>query len=102
MHVTCEFHATVREAVGTKRLEREVATGTRVRDLLDDLDREHEGLGPLVFDSEGRVRANVNLLVDGTPVRDRDGPATELADGDTLVVAPSVAGGVGSHEVARR
>jgi hydroxyacylglutathione hydrolase len=93
VHVTCEFHATVREAVGTKRLERDVAARTRVRDLLDDLDREHEGLGPLVFDSEGRVRANVNLLVNGTPVRDRDGPETALTDGDTLVVAPAVAGG---------
>jgi molybdopterin synthase sulfur carrier subunit len=93
VHVTCEFHATVREAVGQKRLEREAAAGTSVRTVLNDLEAEHEGLTPLIFDSAGRIRANVNLLVNGTPIREREGPRTVLTDGDTLVVAPSVAGG---------
>ena len=40
MRVTCEFHATVRDAVGEKRIEREVSEGTTVRALLDQLDAE--------------------------------------------------------------
>jgi molybdopterin synthase sulfur carrier subunit len=91
MRVTCEFHATVREAVGEKRIEREIPAGTTVRALLDQLNADHDGLGPLLFDGEGRLRPNINVLVADDPVRNADG--TELSDGDTLILAPSVAGG---------
>jgi molybdopterin synthase sulfur carrier subunit len=91
MRVTCEFHATVRDAVGERRIEREVSEGTTVRALLDQLDAEHDRLSPLLFDGEGCLRPNVNVLVADDPVRDADG--TELSDGDTLILAPSVAGG---------
>ncbi|MFB6117698.1 ubiquitin-like small modifier protein 1 [Halosegnis sp.] len=90
MHVTCRLHATAREAVGRKHVERDVADGTTVRELLTALDAEHDGLGPLLFDAEGRLRANVNVLVNDESVRD---PDWSLSDGDTLTVAPSVAGG---------
>ncbi|MFC7175594.1 ubiquitin-like small modifier protein 1 [Halosegnis marinus] len=93
MHVTCAFYATVRDAVGAKEIEREAPEGATVRDVLDALAAEYDGVGPLVFDSEGRVRANVNVLVNGENVRDGAGPATALSDGDTLMVAPAVAGG---------
>lgn len=93
MHVTCEFYATVRDAVGTKRLHREVAEEATVRDILIELDVEYDGLTPLLFDGDGRIRPNINVLVNDTPIRDRDGPDTQLADGDTLMIVPSVAGG---------
>lgn len=93
MQVTCLLYATVRDAVGQKRLTRDVAAGTTVRELLRALGAEFDGFGPLVFDSKERVRANVNVLVNDEPIRSLDGPDTELSDGDTLMVAPSVAGG---------
>jgi len=93
MQVTCLFYATVRDAVGRKRVTRTVEAGTTVRDLLRALGEEYDGFGPLVFDSEERVRANVNVLVNEEPIRSLAGGETELADGDILMVAPSVAGG---------
>jgi molybdopterin synthase sulfur carrier subunit len=93
MQVTCELYATVRDAVGRKRVSRTVEPGTTVRDLLRALGEEYDGVGPLVFDAEERVRANVNVLVNGEPIRSLAGPETELSDGDTLMVSPSVAGG---------
>lgn len=93
MQVTCLFYATVRDAVGTKRLTRDIAEGTTVRELLRALGEEFDGLDPLVFDSKERVRSNVNVLVNDEPIRSLDGPETVLSDGDTLMVAPSVAGG---------
>ena len=93
MQVTCELYATVRDAVGRQRVTRTVEAGATVRDLLRALGEEYDGVGPLVFDAEERVRANVNVLVNGEPIRSLDGPETELSDGDTLMVAPSVAGG---------
>lgn len=93
MQVTCLFYATVRDAIGAKRLTRDVAEETTVRELLRALGEEFDGLDPLVFDSKERVRSNVNVLVNDEPIRSLDGPETVLSDGDTLMVAPSVAGG---------
>jgi len=93
MQVTCEFYATIRDAVGRKRVTRTVETGATVRDLLRVLGEEYDGVGPLVFDADERIRPNVNVLVNDEPIRSLDGPETELSDGDILMVAPSVAGG---------
>jgi molybdopterin converting factor small subunit len=43
MQVTCLLYATVRDAVGTKRLTREVEAGTTVRELLRALGEEFDG-----------------------------------------------------------
>lgn len=93
MEVTCEFYATVRDAVGRRHVTRTVEEGTTVRELLRAVAEEYDGVGPLVFDAEERVRANVNVLVNDEPIRTLAGVETELSEGDTLMVAPSVAGG---------
>jgi molybdopterin synthase sulfur carrier subunit len=93
MHVDCEFYATVRDAVGERRLTRTFDDGATVAAALEALAEEFDALGPLLFDGGGRVRPNVNVLVDGVPIHEGDGVDTVLADGDTLIVAPGVAGG---------
>ncbi|WP_255149630.1 ubiquitin-like small modifier protein 1 [Halorarius halobius] len=91
MQVDCEFYATVRDAVGTKRRTREFEAGTTVREALHALADAHEGLGPLLFDGDGDVRPTIAVSVNGDPV----GEAFDrvLSGGDTLIVAPGVAGG---------
>lgn len=93
MEVTVELYGTLRDAVGRKRLSVSLEDGATVDDALAAVTAEHEDVGPLVYDGEGRVRPNVSVSVGEVPVREREGAATPVEDGDTLIVAPGVAGG---------
>ncbi|HEY3207609.1 MAG TPA: MoaD/ThiS family protein [Gaiellaceae bacterium] len=66
--------------------EREVlAEGDTVRDLLDDLTSRFPGLrGQLEF---------ANVYVGGEDIRTRDGYDTPVAEGDTVILLPAMAGG---------
>ena len=66
--------------------EREVlADGGTVRDLLDDLTARFPGLrGQLEY---------ANVYVDGEDIRTRDGYETPVAEGDTVILLPAMAGG---------
>lgn len=46
-----------------------------------------------VLDDQGRVRAHVNLFLNGSHIRSLDGLDTKVADGDEIVILPSVSGG---------
>ena len=93
MEVEFVSYATVRDAIGTKSVTRDLPEGSTVEEALRDLAAEYDGLDSLLFTSDGEIRPHVNVLVDDENVRDRDGPATELSEGDTVGLAPGVAGG---------
>lgn len=93
MQVEFEFYATIRDAVGEDAETRPVEEGATVSDALAALAQAHPEVKPLIYDGEGRVRPNINVLVDGTNIRDAEGPATPLSAGSTVGVVPGVAGG---------
>jgi len=73
--------------------EREVlADGETVGDLLDDLTSRFPGLrGQLEF---------ANVYVGGEDIRTRDGLETPVAESDTVILLPAMAGGSFSAENA--
>jgi molybdopterin converting factor small subunit len=75
------------------RGEREVlAEGENVRELLDDLTAKFPALrGQLLENDE--LAPFVNVYVEGEDVRTRDGLETNVADGDTVILLPAMAGG---------
>lgn len=93
MRVEFEFYATLRDAGGGRTVTRDLEAGTSFRTALDAVADDHEGLESLVFRADGSLRPNVTLAVNGQPVTDADPAATELSDGDTVVLSPGVAGG---------
>lgn len=93
MRAEFEFHATIREAVGEKRLSREIPDDATVGEALHAVAADHDSLDGLLFDGEGRFRSHLNVLRNGEEVRSLDGPTTPLDEGDTVVVMPGVAGG---------
>lgn len=99
MRVEFEFYGTLREAVGEKTVSREVEPGTTALEATRAVADEHETVGSLLFRSNGEVRPNVTVSVNGDPVLDERDDAT-LEEGDELVLAPGVSGG--STEVGRR
>ncbi|HWX09783.1 MAG TPA: ubiquitin-like small modifier protein 1 [Gaiellaceae bacterium] len=73
--------------------ERQVsASGSTVRELLDDLISRFPGLrAQLVEDDE--IAPYVNVYVEGEDVRTLDGLETPVQDGDTVILLPAMAGG---------
>jgi len=64
-----------------------------VSSALDALAEAHPALVQRIRARDGSLRPYVNLFVGSTDIRQIDGPSTALADGDEVVVMPSVAGG---------
>lgn len=97
MDVEFVSYATVRDAIGKKSVTLSLSAGTTVEDALRELAAEYDGLESLLFKSDGEVRPHVNVLVNEENIRSLDGRTTVLENGDTVAVAPGVAGGTGGE-----
>jgi molybdopterin converting factor small subunit len=64
-----------------------------VRAALEQLERSHPALYRSVCDETGTVRRHVNLFVNTSNVRDREGLDTVLVPGDVITILPAVSGG---------
>jgi molybdopterin converting factor small subunit len=64
-----------------------------VRDVLEQLERNHPALHRCVCDETGAVRRHINLFVNASHVRDLQGLDTALVPGDVLTILPAVSGG---------
>ena len=64
-----------------------------VRALLDQLEERYPALHRSVCDETGAVRRHVNLFVNVSHIRDRDGLETVLVPGDEVMIVHAVSGG---------
>jgi sulfur-carrier protein len=60
---------------------------------LGDLVSRYPALRPHLYAETGELRGFVGLYLNDENVRDLDGAGTPLAEGDTLTILPSIAGG---------
>jgi len=70
-----------------------VSSATTVRAALQSLERSHPSLYRNVCDETGAVRRHINIFVNTSHMRDREGLDTALAPGDELIILPAVSGG---------
>jgi len=77
------------EAGGVREVE---ASGSTVRELLDNLTFELPGLGERIYDGE-EIRPFVNVYVDGEDVRTLGGLDAPVREHATVVLLPAMAGG---------
>jgi sulfur-carrier protein len=77
------------EAGGAREVE---ASGSTVRELLEDLAQRNPALGSRVY-GDGEIRSFVNVYVDGEDVRTRNGLDTPVSDTSTVILLPAMAGG---------
>ena len=91
MSVTVQIPGVLREYCGGAS-ELSVSAPS-VRAALEDLERRHPALYRNVCDETGKVRRHVNVFVNTSNVRDRDGIDTALAPGDVVTILPAVSGG---------
>lgn len=62
-------------------------------EALDKLYAKHERLKQQLMTSDGKLRSFVNVYVNDDDTRDKQGLATPVKDGDTLLIVPAIAGG---------
>ncbi len=67
-------------------------SGSTVTELIDKLEADHEGIKDRLIDN-GEARRFVNIYVNDEDIRFTGGLDTSVADGDTVVILPAVAGG---------
>jgi len=91
MDVTLRFFANFRDEVGQKSISRSY-DATTVGEVLTALESEFPGLEGEILD-DGKVRGNVNVLLNGRDIEHEDGIGSTLEADDTLSIFPPVAGG---------
>jgi molybdopterin synthase sulfur carrier subunit len=64
-----------------------------VRAALEQLEGSHPALYRSVCDETGTVRRHVNLFVNTSHIRDREGLDTVVMPGDVITILPAVSGG---------
>jgi molybdopterin converting factor small subunit len=77
------------ESGGAREVE---ASGTTLRELLEDLTARVPALGSRVY-AEGELQSYVNVYVDGEDVRTRAGLETPVRESSTVILLPAMAGG---------
>ncbi len=83
----------LKEYTGKKRDLEIVEEVPDVASLVEKLNEMFPGIKDRIFDDQNNTRQFVNIFVNGTNIRDGEGEPTNLKDGDTVHILPSVAGG---------
>jgi molybdopterin converting factor small subunit len=88
---TIKIPPVLRASVGG---EKEVgASGGNVGEVLRDLASAHPATESQLFAADGELNRYVNVYLNDEDVRVLQGLETTVADGDTLVILPAMAGG---------
>ena len=77
-------------ADGQDTVEVEAST---VGEALEKLTTQHADLHRHLFSDEGKLRSFVNVYMNDEDIRYLDRDKTAVADGDTISIVPSIAGG---------
>ena len=67
--------------------------GETVGEILEMVVQKHSTLEKHLFNEEGEIRPFVNLFLGDENINQLEGLETPLADGDTVLIIPSIAGG---------
>lgn len=95
MKISVRLFTTLRELAGRgeETLKFNV-TGVTVKDVLDELVRRHgQEFKDYLYDSGGRVREYLQLLVNGKSISLLEETHTKLKEGDKVAIVPPVGGG---------
>ena len=67
--------------------------GATVQEVLQKMDSQFKGFGERVLDDGRTVKRFINVFVNEDNIRDKKDLETELKNGDTISILPSIAGG---------
>ena len=68
--------------------------GSNVGEILQKLNAQYKGFGDRVLDEGKTVKRFINVFVNEDNIRDKKELDTEVKNGDTISILPSIAGGL--------
>jgi adenylyltransferase/sulfurtransferase len=91
MSITIVIPTPLRQfAGGNSEVEVQAATAG---EALEKLTSEYAGLRKHLYNEQDSLRNFVNVYVGDEDIRHLDGPETQVKDGETIMIVPSIAGG---------
>ncbi|HMJ14922.1 MAG TPA: MoaD/ThiS family protein [Polyangiaceae bacterium] len=90
MEVTVRIPTPLRTLTGGEEAVK--ASGETVRQVIEQLEKNHPGMRDRLMDEKG-VRRFVNIYVGDEDIRFLDGLETKLKGGEELSIVPAIAGG---------
>ena len=94
MEVQTKFFAALREIVGKKIETIELADGASIQEVIHKLVETYgKPLETHLFDTQGRLSASYQILINGINIGTLEGLETLLKEGDTIALLPPVGGG---------
>ncbi|NHX37876.1 MULTISPECIES: ubiquitin-like small modifier protein 1 [Halolamina] len=94
MQVECKLFGPFRDDAGVEDVGGEYDPGTTVGEVLRELEAEYPSLAGRIVDEEaGETEGATVVTINEKNVKHLDGLETELGEGDTVRIVPSVYGG---------
>ncbi|KPN32068.1 MoaD family protein [Halolamina pelagica] len=94
MQVECKLFGPFRDDAGVEDVGGEYDPGTTVGEILRELEAAYPSLAGRIVDEEADETAGSTVVtINEKNVTHLDGLATELSEGDTVRIVPSVYGG---------
>lgn len=81
----------------TEKHDAVVVAGATIGEALGALTGKYGDLRRQLFNDEGKLRSFVNVYLNDEDIRYLSKDATPVADGDTISIVPSIAGGASRH-----
>ena len=92
MAVTVHIPTPLRKLTNNQA-EVEIADVASIEELIDGLENVHPGMKKRLVE-DGKIRGYVNIFVNDEDIKFIKGKETNLKDGDSVTIVPSIAGGV--------
>ena len=94
MKIQVRFIATLRHLLGVKSVDLEIPCPMKLIDILNLLAEKYgEKFRKSVFDEGGKVKEEFLILVNDAEISVLNGLNTEISDGDTVTLLPTIHGG---------
>lgn len=94
MKILVNFYANLREIVGSKKVELELADPVTVKQIIGRIIQLYPALSAQMLAEDGHLAEHIHLFINGRDINYLpNGSETSLAEPDKVDVFPSVAGG---------
>jgi len=77
----------------TNGSEEVTVEGGSIKEVVDNLETQHNGFKERLCDENGQIRRFINIYLNDEDIRFKDNQNTQVSDGDQISIVPAIAGG---------
>ncbi len=77
----------------TSGSEEVTVEGGSIKEVVDNLETQHNGFKERLCDENGKIRRFINIYLNDEDIRFKDNQDTQVSDGDQISIVPAIAGG---------